>query len=105
ELTCASFLHLGQVSPTSPASFAGSSAASLYPVLNFLLYIPERLHSPLYIRGKDGAPVPTNAFHSPRWGGIMVYNIEPEGANKTSLPRTVEVDMVRTMEVFLAQLR
>ncbi|KAG8122536.1 hypothetical protein E2320_018025 [Naja naja] len=83
----------------------GSSAASLYPVLNFLLYIPERLHSPLYIRGKDGAPMPTNAFHSPRWGGIMVYNIEPEGANETSLPRKVEVDMVRTMEVFLAQLR
>ncbi|XP_070591598.1 GPI transamidase component PIG-S [Erythrolamprus reginae] len=83
----------------------GSSAASLYPVLNFLLYVPERLHSPLYIRGKDGAPVPTNAFHSPRWGGIMVYNVEPEGANETSLPRRVEVDMVRTMEVFLAQLR
>ncbi|XP_034280396.1 GPI transamidase component PIG-S [Pantherophis guttatus] len=83
----------------------GSSAASLYPVLNFLLYVPERLHSPLYIRGKDGAPVPTNAFHSPRWGGIMVYNIEPEAANETSLPRRVEVDMVGTMEVFLAQLR
>ncbi|KAM3854332.1 GPI transamidase component PIG-S isoform 1-T1 [Vipera latastei] len=83
----------------------GSSAASLYPVLNFLLYVPERLHSPLYIRGKEGAAVPTNAFHSPRWGGIMVYNIEPGDANKTSLPRKVEVDMVRTMEVFLAQLR
>lgn len=50
----------------------GSSAASLYPVLNFLLYVPELAHSPLYIQDKDGAPVATNAFHSPRWGGIMV---------------------------------
>ncbi|KAM6461046.1 GPI transamidase component PIG-S [Liasis olivaceus] len=83
----------------------GSSASSLYPVLNFLLYVPERLHSPLYIRGKDGAAVPTNAFHSPRWGGIMVYNVEPEAANETSLPRRVDIDMVRVMEVFLAQLR
>ncbi|XP_013921944.1 PREDICTED: GPI transamidase component PIG-S [Thamnophis sirtalis] len=35
----------------------------------------------------------------------MVYNIEPEGSNETSLPRKVEVDMARTMGVFLAQLR
>ncbi|XP_054857388.1 GPI transamidase component PIG-S [Eublepharis macularius] len=83
----------------------GSSAASLFPVLNFLLYVPERLHSPLYIQDKDGAAVSTNAFHSPRWGGIMVYNVEPEAANETSFPRRVDVDMVRVMEVFLAQLR
>uniref|UniRef100_U3IAC0 Phosphatidylinositol glycan anchor biosynthesis class S n=1 Tax=Anas platyrhynchos platyrhynchos TaxID=8840 RepID=U3IAC0_ANAPP len=78
----------------------GSSAASLYPVLNFLLYVPERSHSPLYIQDKDGAPVPTNAFHSPRWGGIMV-----RGPASASLPLHVDVDMVRVMEVFLAQLR
>ncbi|XP_060139060.1 GPI transamidase component PIG-S [Zootoca vivipara] len=83
----------------------GSSASSLYPVLNFLLYVPERLHSPLYIQDKDGASVPTNAFHSPRWGGIMVYNVERETANETSVPRRVDVDMTRVMEVFLAQLR
>lgn len=46
-------------------------------MLNFLLYVPERSHSPLYIQDKDGAPVSTNAFHSPRWGGIMVR--EPWG--------------------------
>ncbi|CAJ0958217.1 unnamed protein product [Ranitomeya imitator] len=49
----------------------GSSAASLYPVLNFLLYVPEYFHSPLYIQDKDGNRVTSNAFHSPRWGGIM----------------------------------
>ncbi|XP_042298658.1 GPI transamidase component PIG-S [Sceloporus undulatus] len=84
----------------------GSSAASLYPVLNFLLYVPEHLHSPLYIQGKDGAAVPTNAFHSPRWGGIMVYNVELDKGNETSsLPKKVDVNMAAVMEVFLAQLR
>ncbi|NXD11610.1 PIGS transamidase, partial [Nothocercus nigrocapillus] len=83
----------------------GSSAASLYPVLNFLLYVPERSHSPLYIQDKDGALVGTNAFHSPRWGGIMVYNVEGPAAPQASLPLRVDVDMVRVMEVFLAQLR
>uniref|UniRef100_A0A2K6SWE1 Phosphatidylinositol glycan anchor biosynthesis class S n=1 Tax=Saimiri boliviensis boliviensis TaxID=39432 RepID=A0A2K6SWE1_SAIBB len=83
----------------------GSSAASLYPVLNFLLYVPELAHSPLYIQDKDGAPVATNAFHSPRWGGIMVYNVDSKAYNASALPVRVEVDMVRVMEVFLAQLR
>ncbi|XP_037229923.1 GPI transamidase component PIG-S isoform X1 [Falco biarmicus] len=83
----------------------GSSAASLNPVLNFLLYVPERSHSPLYIQDKDGAPVSTNAFHSPRWGGIVVYNIEAPASPQASLPLHVDVDMVRVMEVFLAQLR
>ncbi|NWH67914.1 PIGS transamidase, partial [Geococcyx californianus] len=83
----------------------GSSAASLYPVLNFLLYIPERSHSPLYIQDRDEAPVSTNAFHSPRWGGIMIYNVEAPASPQTSLPLRVNVDMVRVMEVFLAQLR
>ncbi|XP_010149468.1 PREDICTED: GPI transamidase component PIG-S, partial [Eurypyga helias] len=83
----------------------GSSAASLYPVLNFLLYVPERSHSPLYIQDKDGAPASTNAFHSPRWGGIMIYNVEAPASPQIPLPLHVEVDMVRVMEVFLAQLR
>ncbi|NXU59861.1 PIGS transamidase, partial [Turnix velox] len=83
----------------------GSSAASLYPVLNFLLYVPERSHTPLYIQDKDGAPVSTNAFHSPRWGGIMIYNVEAPASPEVSFPLHVDVDMVKVMEVFLAQLR
>uniref|UniRef100_A0A7M4FC10 Phosphatidylinositol glycan anchor biosynthesis class S n=2 Tax=Crocodylus porosus TaxID=8502 RepID=A0A7M4FC10_CROPO len=83
----------------------GSSAASLFPVLNFLLYVPERAHSPLYIQDRDGALVKTNAFHSPRWGGIMVYNVKHPAADEAPLPLRVDVDMVQVMEVFLAQLR
>uniref|UniRef100_A0A8C0KG72 Phosphatidylinositol glycan anchor biosynthesis class S n=1 Tax=Canis lupus dingo TaxID=286419 RepID=A0A8C0KG72_CANLU len=47
----------------------------------------------------------TNAFHSPRWGGIMIYNVDPTVYNASELPVRVEVEMVRVMEVFLAQLR
>lgn len=50
----------------------GSNAASSNPVLNFLLYVPDAQHSPLHIYNYNKQEVPTNAFHSPRWGGIMV---------------------------------
>ncbi|KAM4044500.1 GPI transamidase component PIG-S [Anomaloglossus baeobatrachus] len=83
----------------------GSSAASLYPVLNFLLYVPEYFHSPLYIQGKDGKKVPSNAFHSPRWGGIMVYNVDYGNPDDLQFPVHVDIDMVKVMEVFLTQLR
>ncbi|XP_069082275.1 GPI transamidase component PIG-S isoform X3 [Pleurodeles waltl] len=83
----------------------GSSAASLYPVLNFLLYVPEYSHSPLYIKNHDGSSVVTNAFHSPRWGGIMVYNVDYSEEQERVLPVRVDIDMVKVMEVFLTQLR
>lgn len=50
----------------------GSNAASSNPVLNFLLYVPDAQHSPLYIHDRKKQEVASNAFHSPRWGGIMV---------------------------------
>ncbi|XP_043910331.1 GPI transamidase component PIG-S [Protopterus annectens] len=83
----------------------GSNAASLYPVLNFLLYVPEYTHTPLYIQDGTGVPIKTNAFHSPRWGGIMVYNVDHRDSNETVFPVHVSIDMVRVMEVFLTQLR
>lgn len=35
----------------------------------------------------------------------QVYNVDPKAYNASELPVQVEVDMVRVMEVFLAQLR
>nr|XP_046174107.1 LOW QUALITY PROTEIN: GPI transamidase component PIG-S [Oncorhynchus gorbuscha] len=78
----------------------GSSAASSNPVLNFLLYVPDARHSPLYITDHRKYTVVSNAFSSPRWGGIMVYNV-----NGTELPVHINIDMTRVMGVFLAQLR
>ncbi|MBN3287630.1 PIGS transamidase, partial [Polyodon spathula] len=83
----------------------GSNAASSHPVLNFLLYVPDYPHSPLYIKDRGGDKVPTNAFHSPRWGGIMVYNVNETYTDPPRLPVHISIDMVRVMEVFLAQLR
>ncbi|KAL0994981.1 hypothetical protein UPYG_G00130230 [Umbra pygmaea] len=78
----------------------GSSAASSNPVLNFLLYVPDAHHSPLHITDQRRDPVPSNAFSSPRWGGIMVYNVHTD-----SDPVDIHIDMRRVMGVFLPQLR
>ncbi len=52
----------------------------------------------------SGDQVDTNAFLSPRWGGMMVYNVQ-DPANNTGLPTEISVDMHSAMEVFLSQLR
>uniref|UniRef100_A0A3Q1ARF1 Phosphatidylinositol glycan anchor biosynthesis, class S n=1 Tax=Amphiprion ocellaris TaxID=80972 RepID=A0A3Q1ARF1_AMPOC len=83
----------------------GSNAASSNPVLNFLLYVPDAQHSPLYIQGRKKQEVPSNAFHSPRWGGIMVYNVNGFYGSEPEFPVDINIDMAKVMGVFLAQLR
>uniref|UniRef100_A0A8D3DPD6 Phosphatidylinositol glycan anchor biosynthesis, class S n=1 Tax=Scophthalmus maximus TaxID=52904 RepID=A0A8D3DPD6_SCOMX len=83
----------------------GSNAASSNPVLNFLLYVPDAHHSPLYIHDRKKQEVPSNAFHSPRWGGIMVYNVNDFYGPEAVFPVDINIDMAKVMGVFLAQLR
>nr|XP_020454083.1 GPI transamidase component PIG-S [Monopterus albus] len=83
----------------------GSNAASSNPVLNFLLYIPDAHHSPLYIHDHKKQEVPSNAFHSPRWGGIMVYNVNGFYGSEVVYPVDININMAKVMGVFLAQLR
>uniref|UniRef100_A0A7N9ATW0 Phosphatidylinositol glycan anchor biosynthesis, class S n=1 Tax=Mastacembelus armatus TaxID=205130 RepID=A0A7N9ATW0_9TELE len=83
----------------------GSNAASSNPVLNFLLYVPDAHHSPLYIHDHKKQEVASNAFHSPRWGGIMVYNVNSFYGAEAELPVDVNINMAKVMGVFLAQLR
>ncbi|NP_001070082.1 GPI transamidase component PIG-S [Danio rerio] len=83
----------------------GSNAASSNPVLNFLLYVPDAHHSPLFIRDHSRREVPTNAFHSPRWGGIMVYNVNDLYGPESERPVDISINMAKVMGVFLAQLR
>ncbi|CAH1785714.1 unnamed protein product [Owenia fusiformis] len=80
-----------------------SSHISNYPNLNFIVYIPSRDQSPLTIQHNSGETSKTNAFLSPQWGGILIYNVETP--QNVSLPAAVEVDMKPVMQVFLAQLR
>lgn len=42
----------------------------------------------------------SNAFLSPRWGGILVYNV-----NKTDELQVVDVKMEEVMPVFVSELR
>ncbi|KAM7374357.1 hypothetical protein PAMP_007021 [Pampus punctatissimus] len=83
----------------------GSNAASSDPVLNFLLYVPDANHSPLYINNRKKQEVPSNAFHSPRWGGIMVYNVDGFYGPEAVFPVDININMAKVMGVFLAQLR
>ncbi|XP_017273477.1 GPI transamidase component PIG-S [Kryptolebias marmoratus] len=83
----------------------GSNAASSNPVLNFLLYVPDAHHSPLYIQDHRKQEVPSNAFHSPRWGGIMVYNVDSFYGPEAAFPVDININMAKVMGVFLAQLR
>ncbi|XP_077403308.1 GPI transamidase component PIG-S [Vanacampus margaritifer] len=82
----------------------GSNAASSNPVLNFLLYVPDAQHSPLHILDNQKQKVTSNAFHSPRWGGIMVYNVYGYyGSDEIAFD--ININMVKVMGVFLSQLR
>ena len=52
-----------------------ASHVSKYPCLNFILYIPPCATSPLFIYTKNGFKLEgANAFISPKWGGIQIYN-------------------------------
>nr|XP_046266224.1 GPI transamidase component PIG-S [Scatophagus argus] len=83
----------------------GSNAASSNPVLNFLLYVPDAHHSPLHIQDRQKKEVVSNAFHSPRWGGIMVYNVNDLYGPEAAFPVDININMAKVMGVFLAQLR
>ena len=50
-------------------------------------------------------PSATNALFSPRWGGLLVYNVDTASLVNVSYPVKVELDMKRVMAVFTAQLR
>ncbi|XP_049598753.1 GPI transamidase component PIG-S [Syngnathus scovelli] len=82
----------------------GSNAASSNPLLNFLLYVPDNQHMPLYILDEQKRQFPSNAFHSPQWGGIMIYNVFGfYGPDMQAFD--ININMTKVMGVFLAQLR
>ncbi|XP_064613350.1 GPI transamidase component PIG-S-like [Liolophura sinensis] len=80
------------------------SHVSTNPSLEFIVYIPYRDQSPLYIYKEKGGRSESNSFLSPQWGGIHIYNV-PSPAPGTNLPAPVDINIKRVMEVFLSQLR
>ncbi|CAG8531297.1 2475_t:CDS:10 [Ambispora leptoticha] len=78
-----------------------ASAVSSYPTINFILYVPSKKQSPLYIHDSKGFITENNAFLIPRWGGIVISN--PDTSNET-YKFTVE-ELKPVMEIFVSQLR
>jgi len=54
---------------------------------------------------RQGKASSTNAFLSPRWGGLLVYNANVSSAIATEKTVDVEVDMRHVLSVFASQLR
>lgn len=86
-----------------------ASHVSEHPCLNFVVYVPSCNESPLHIYRREGIILRggSNAFLSPRWGGIVIHNppldicadpSEPE-------PKLIEPDWPKIMGTFLTQLR
>lgn len=75
-------------------NFADWSLTSIhsYPTLHFILYVPSREQSPMYIRNSS-----TNSFSVPQWGGVMIKN-RPESGHFT--PQ----DLLPVLETFSSQL-
>ncbi|KAH8039049.1 hypothetical protein HPB51_004974 [Rhipicephalus microplus] len=78
--------------------------ASIHPVLNFVVYVVPQTHYPLYIYDDQGNQLETNSFLSPKWGGVLFYNVAKFPGPGDALPQPVEIDMRSVFQVFLAQL-
>jgi len=72
------------------------------PVLNFILFIPSKNTSPLFIQTDNDTRSSTNAFVIPQWGGIVIYN--PQNVTKKNVSLS-EKDLLPIMQLFLGQLR
>ncbi|GBC08692.1 hypothetical protein RclHR1_08300008 [Rhizophagus clarus] len=78
-----------------------ASAVSSYPTLNFILYVPSKEQSPLYIQDSKGNIAESNAFLIPRWGGVIIKNPERStGIHNFSLEELKSI-----MSIFITQLR
>ncbi|ESO07937.1 hypothetical protein HELRODRAFT_75695, partial [Helobdella robusta] len=78
------------------------------PILNFVVYIPTRQQSPLNVFDQSGKSR-TNSFLVPRWGGIIIKNVEtppPPAINKTlEFPFDYEIQLKELFSVVVPQLK
>uniref|UniRef100_A0A0A9A412 GPI transamidase component PIG-S n=1 Tax=Arundo donax TaxID=35708 RepID=A0A0A9A412_ARUDO len=85
------------------------SATGRSKVLHFVVYIPSARECPLYLQLPDGGLSKTNAFISPMWGGVLIWN-PPDcslGSKKTHATWTKmsSKELMETLEIFIGQLR
>ncbi|KAG8054287.1 hypothetical protein GUJ93_ZPchr0001g29781 [Zizania palustris] len=81
------------------------SATGRSKVLQFVVYIPSARECPLYLQLPDGKLSKTNAFISPMWGGVVIWN--PPSCSKTpgALNKMPSQELMETIEIFIGQLR
>lgn len=73
------------------------------PSLHFIIYIPREKETPLHIHTADDLPLETNSFLVPRWGGVMIHNVQDPEVNKT-YPQEVSLDSHWIMKTVLTHL-
>ncbi|XP_060522011.1 GPI transamidase component PIG-S [Cylas formicarius] len=78
------------------------SHMSARPSLNLVLYFPH-CKAPLYIYNDNNEPSKTNAFVSPRWGGIYVINPDGNSCEKGQFKPNVNL-IVATFKATLKEL-
>ncbi|VAH83177.1 unnamed protein product [Triticum turgidum subsp. durum] len=72
-------------------------------------YIPSARECPLYLQLPDGELSKTNAFISPMWGGVVIWN--PPGCSLGSKKahgtrrQMSSQELMETLEIFIGQLR
>lgn len=88
-----------------------ASHVSQFPSLNFLVYVPKRTESPLFIRQEEEEEERsyTDNFLVPQWGGVIICNLGSESGDvEAESPGgraiRVNVPMEKLMPVFVKQL-
>lgn len=70
------------------------------PVINFVVYFPHCL-KPLFIVDKDRKRVESNAFLSPRWGGILIINPDKDSC----ISKNFTPELETTVSVFTTLIK
>ncbi|XP_076067956.1 phosphatidylinositol glycan anchor biosynthesis class S isoform X2 [Oratosquilla oratoria] len=81
------------------------SFVSTRPSLHFVVYIPSSGQSPLHIHTQKGEVLQTNSFLVPRWGSVMIHNVDiPPYNESVPLPIEVSVNTYDVMNLVVSQL-
>lgn len=75
-------------------------------ILHFVVYVPSAEECPLLLQLPDGEISRTNAFISPMWGGVLVWNPSNCSLDSRNQRRRISnEDLQKVFEVFMGQLR
>ncbi|KAJ8668186.1 hypothetical protein QAD02_009849 [Eretmocerus hayati] len=86
-----------------------ASQVSLHPTMNLVVYVVPCDNVPTYIYGRNGRrPVKSHdfeAFHSPRWGGIILVNPPISYCNRVNMTDEFQLNKEALVKVLLEHLR